>query len=68
MIREEQALSDLMPVIHEIVETLKHAAVKNWDEGDKTLIAALNAFMDIPYSSPALSLYKEWLKCRKEQK
>ena len=48
MTREEQALSDLMPVIHEIVETLKRLARKDWKRGDTTLFAALNIFMDIP--------------------
>lgn len=50
MTPEEQALSDLMPFIDKIVETLHYAACKDWGNGDKTLVAALNLFMDIPYS------------------
>ena len=66
MTREEQALSDLMPVIHEIVETIKRIARKDWKGGDTTVFAALNAFMDMPKDSPVVPLYKEWLKCREE--
>ena len=68
MTPEEQALSDLMPVIHEIVETLKRIARKDWKGGDATVFAALDLFMDIPKDSPVISLYREWLKCREEPK
>jgi len=68
MTREEQALSDLMPVIHEIVETLKRIARRDWKGGDATVFAALDIFMDIPKDSPVIPLYREWLKCREEVK
>ena len=70
MTPEEQALSDLMPVIDKIVEAIMHSARSDWDNTQRTWLAATDLFMDITEdkSSPIIVLYKEWLKCRKEQK
>lgn len=69
MTPEEQALSDLMPVIDKIVEAIMHSAQGDWDGTQRAWLAATDLFMDITDKDhPVIVLYKEWLKCRKDQK
>ena len=47
MTPEEQALSDLMPVIDKIVEAIMHSARSDWDNAQLTLFDMADLFMDI---------------------
>lgn len=69
MTPEEQALRDLMPVIDKIVGAIMHSARGDWDNVQREWLAATDLFMDITNKDhPVMVLYKEWLRCQKEQK
>ena len=68
MSREAQALHDLMPVIHKIVNAIRLGAQDDERGVYIALMDAANSFMDIPSSSLVVSLYREWLRCQEEPK